>query len=218
MLLVFDAAAQVGLRLAAMPRGVGRGANQLRRSVSGRRAAARPRRRAPRTAPPPTAPRRRCGSCRRRSATPARPPRRWRSRRPCARPSDTNRRCDRRAPGTPRASAISPSPTAVVKLSTRKSSIVTLPVAGLAAHDDLGARGERDRRPVAGRIVVAQAADHRAHLAHDRVGDHARHVVDQAPAAVGDPRRALDVDVPRDRADRQHLSLDAAGSSGRSAS
>ena len=38
------------------------------------------------------------GSCRRHSATPEPPPRRWRSRRPCARPSGTNRRV--RSPGT----------------------------------------------------------------------------------------------------------------------
>ena len=75
--------------------------------------------------------------------------------------------------------------------------------AALAANDDGGARGERDRRPVAGRIVVAQAADHRAHLPHDRIGDDARDVVQQAPSAIADPRRALDVGVARDGADRQ---------------
>ena len=64
--------------------------------------------------------------CRRRRATSARPRRRWRSRRPCARPSDTSRPCDRRARGTARRRAISPSPTAVVKLSTRNSSIGTV--------------------------------------------------------------------------------------------
>ena len=106
-------------------------------------------------------------------------------------------------------SAISPSPTAVVKLSTRKSSIGTRRVPALPRTTTVGARGERDRRPVAGRIVVAQAADDRAHLAHDRIGDHARRVVDQAPAALADPRRALDVAVSRDRADRQHLIADA---------
>ncbi len=78
-----------------------------------------------------------------------------------------------------------------------------------AANDDGGARGERDRRPVAGGIVVAQAADDRAHLAHDRIGDHARRVVDETPPALADPRRALDVAVPRDRADRQDVIADA---------
>ena len=188
MLLVFDAAAQVGLRRAALRTRRRQRRESAPRSVSGRRAAARRRPRARRTDPRPTARRPRCGSCRRRSARPARLPRRWRSRRPCARPSDTNRPCGRRAPGNSdaqrhlafadrRREAVDEE---IVDLDRRGS--------GLAAHDDLGASGQRDRRPVAGRIVVAQAADHGAHLAHDRIGDHARRVVDQAPAPVGDPR------------------------------
>jgi hypothetical protein len=48
---------------------------------------------------------------------------------------------------------------------------------------------------------VAQTPDQRAHLPHDWIGDHARHVVEEAPPALADPRRALDVAVPRDGAD-----------------
>ena len=83
------------------------------------------------------------------------------------------------------------------------------PGAGLAANDDRGAGGERDRGPIAGRIVVAQAADHGAHLPHDRIGDHPRRIMDKAPSALADPRRPLDVAVPRDRADCQHVVADA---------
>ena len=75
----------------------------------------------------------------------------------------------------------------------------------LAANDDGGAGRERDRRPVAGGIVVAQAADDRAHLPHHRIGDHARCVMDEAPPPLADPRRPLDIAVPRDRADCEHL-------------
>ena len=76
--------------------------NQLRAWVSGRRAGARPRPRARRRPRGRQRHARRCGSCRRRPATPARPRRRSRSRPPCARPSGTSRPCDRRAPETPR--------------------------------------------------------------------------------------------------------------------
>ena len=131
MLLVLDAAAQIGLRRAALPTRRRRRRESDRPSASVRPAGARPRPRARRTALPPTARRPRRGSCRRRSATPARPRPPWRSRRPCARPSDTSRPCDRRGPGTRTPSAISPSPTAVVKLSTRNSSIGTRRVPAL---------------------------------------------------------------------------------------
>ena len=56
---------------------------------------------------------------------------------------------------------------------------------------------------------MAQAADHRAHLAHDRIRDDVRRIVDQAPATFGNPRRALDIGVPRDRSDGQRLRVDA---------
>ena len=66
-----------------------------------------------------------------------------------------------------------------------------------------------DGRPVAGRIVVAQAAHDRAHLPHDRIGDDARDVVNQRPSTLADPRRALDRAVARDRAERERLVADA---------
>ena len=56
---------------------------------------------------------------------------------------------------------------------------------------------------------MAQAADDRAHLPHHRISDHARHVVDEAPSTLADPRRALDVAVSRDSANLQHVIADS---------
>ena len=103
-------------------------------------------------------------------------------------------------------SAIFPSPTAVAKLSTRNSSIGTRGACpGLAANDDCGARGKRAvvQSP---RVVVAQAAHDRARLAHDRIGDHARRIVNETPPALADPAprsmslsRAIAPTATRDR-------------------
>ena len=79
--------------------------------------------------------------------------------------------------------------------------MATVRVPSLPRIDDLGSRGQRHGRPVAGRVVVAQAADDRAHLAHDRIGHDARHVVEQAPAAARQSRSALDRAVTRNRAE-----------------
>ncbi len=57
-------------------------------------------------------------------------------------------------------------------------------------------------RPVAGRIVVAQAADDRAHLPHDRIGDDIGGLLEQAPA-FGDHGRSLERRVTGQRADRE---------------
>jgi hypothetical protein len=52
---------------------------------------------------------------------------------------------------------------------------------------------------------MAQTADYRAHLPHDRIGHHSRRVVDETPPAFTDPWRSLDVAVSCDCPDCQHL-------------
>ena len=56
---------------------------------------------------------------------------------------------------------------------------------------------------------MAQAPDEGPHLTHDGVGDHARHVAEEAPSPIGDPGRAFDVGIARGRADGQHVGVEA---------
>ena len=59
-------------------------------------------------------------------------------------------------------------------------------LAALAAHDDRGIAGKRRDGPIACGIVVAEAADDRSHLAHDRIRHNRANVGQQRVAARED--------------------------------
>ena len=96
-----------------------------------------------------------------------------------------------------------------MKLSTRNSSIGTrrvpaAPRTTTSAREASATAGQSPDGSLWHRLPTTVP-----HLTHDRIGDHARHVVEEAPAALADPRRPLDVAVARDRADRQRLAAEA---------